>query len=537
MLAACTIASNNYLALASVLADSYLEQHPEAQVYICVVDEPSPTIDYDALPFAKVIFAPELDLPAPRNFLFRYDQLELNTAVKPFFLEHLRDREGLDRILYFDPDIQILDRLQELDEFLDTYQCLLTPHITQGLDNVYNPSEIKIRQVGVYNLGFVGLRLDETTAPFLAWWRDRLATYCINSPRDGLFVDQAWMDFAPAFLDDVKILRDPIYNIAYWNLPHRFPTSNEDKTWTIDGRRVGFFHFSGFDLADLTPLSRHQDRLDLDARPELRPLCESYRDRVLARGHAEFKTERYAWRNFQPDGPAIPAAARSYLARIDPHGRRFEDPFDRDDPEGLLAFLTDPIEFEGGPLNRLVLDAWERGTWLHTTMPDVTHHDRERFLAWLNHSGESALGLDPAFWEHLSTHDDPATDRKRRALGAPARWPLRIQPFHLPYLDGAAELLRGIDLSSPGRAHVWLTEAVDQPNDDSEPIITRLALLLHDSREDLRRTFPDPLRENRLSFAYWMCQDGVQEFSLHPDLVAPIFESLPLKTRMRMKLR
>ena len=39
------------------------------------------------------------------NFAFRYDILELNTAVKPYFLTYLRDTYDLDRIFYFDPDI------------------------------------------------------------------------------------------------------------------------------------------------------------------------------------------------------------------------------------------------------------------------------------------------------------------------------------------------------------------------------------------------------------------------------------------------
>ena len=64
------------------------------------------------------------------------------------------------------------------------------------------------------------------------------------------FVDQSWMGFAPAYLESVAVVRDPIFNIAYWNLPHRFP-EQRDGYWQIGGERVGFFHFSGLDLGKL----------------------------------------------------------------------------------------------------------------------------------------------------------------------------------------------------------------------------------------------------------------------------------------------
>ncbi len=86
----CTIASNNYLALASVFADSFRSHHPEHEICCCVVDRPHPEVDYDALPF-RVVFAEELGIPVSCNLAFRYDILELNTAVKPFLLSYLRD--------------------------------------------------------------------------------------------------------------------------------------------------------------------------------------------------------------------------------------------------------------------------------------------------------------------------------------------------------------------------------------------------------------------------------------------------------------
>ena len=229
--AACTIASNNYLAYAKVWAESMRRHHPEAALYACIVDRPDTNVAYSELPF-ETIFVQQLGIPVFENFAFRYDILELNTAVKPYLLSYLRDRLGHRRAFYFDPDIWVASPMPELVEALERHPIVLTPHIAEPLDDDERPQERLLRMAGIYNLGFVGFRLDSSTEKFLAWWSERLYRHCLNDLQQGLFVDQAWMDFAPAFVDRVGILRDPRYNVAYWNLPHR-QLSCQDGQWEV----------------------------------------------------------------------------------------------------------------------------------------------------------------------------------------------------------------------------------------------------------------------------------------------------------------
>ena len=63
----------------------------------------------------------------------------------------------------------------------------------------------------------------------------------------GLFTDQRWVDLAPAFFDDIAIVRDPQYNVATWNLTHRRATGTAPYDIQINGRPLVFYHFSGFD--------------------------------------------------------------------------------------------------------------------------------------------------------------------------------------------------------------------------------------------------------------------------------------------------
>lgn len=528
--AACSIASNNYLAYAKVWAESFREHHPEAALFVCIVDRPSARVDYGELPFTP-IFAHELGIPSFENFAFRYDILELNTAVKPYLLGYLRDRLGFDRALYFDPDILVLSRLEGLLHELDRHPVLLTPHIAEPLDNVDRPQERLLRMAGIYNLGFVAMRLDAGTERFIDWWQERLHQHCLNDLHHGLFVDQSWMDFAPAFVESTRVVRDPIYNIAYWNLPHRFLRQRNDR-WEIEGRAAGFFHFSGLDLQDLTAISRHQNRLDLSDRPELLPLFEDYRRRLNAAGHQNYRSIPYAFATFEDAQIAVPAVARRMLQRLDPHARRWPNPFDPHCSDSYLEYLLEPLSFGTGRLNRVALSMWEERDDLMRAFPKVCGSDLLRYCAWLTAAGEGArAGLAPCFLAALGRHADAPQKRVPRK-----RFAYETTPYDATVSDTALRILNHRHLSDPGDLTTWLNEPTPGTL-HRNPVITRLALILYRRRDDLQRAFPDPLGEDQAAFAHWFCNRGASEFELHADLVAPVRSSLRLRARLAARLR
>ena len=514
---ACTIASNNYLAMARVFAESYLEHHPGSRVFVCVVDEPSTAISYARLPFT-VVFARDLGIAAFRNMAFRYDVMELNTAVKPYFLTYLRDEYGLDRVLYFDPDIVVFDRLDGLEQGLREAPMLLTPHITAPLEDNRSPSERLIRQAGIYNLGFLGLRLDAGTQVFLDWWQRRLHRYCISDPANGLFVDQSWMDFAPAFLEGVRVLRDPIYNLAYWNLAHRFPVE-QDGRWMVDGRPVGFFHFSGFDADDIDGVSRHQNRIRLRDREELRPLLEDYQRRLTDRGFYSSRDIAYAYACFEGMPlPTIPRFLRRTLARVDPEGRRWPDPFATDAKDSFFDWLESTDEYALGALPRGALCLWEERWDLRIAFPDATGSDLPAFARWLRKGGGVEGGLWPSLVERASV--EGKSDGRASALVAPRS----------PRSGGGAPT--PLDLRRPGQSFAWLNQPVSGLSRDV-PRLTTAALLLHEMRPDVQSSYPDPRAEDQEAYAHWFVFYGAREAGLDRRLVEPVARTLPVRQRFR----
>ncbi len=514
----CTIVSNNYLALASVLAESYRAQHPGATVVCCVVDRPAPGLDYAALPF-ETVFAEELEIPGFLALAGRLGVLELNTAVKPFLLERLRERRGWERVFYLDPDIQVLAPLDELAAALERGSAVLLPHITAPLDDDRVPSERTVLMCGVYNLGFLGLRLDQATAPFLRWWQQRLARFCFHDVDHGLFVDQSWMDLAPALLPDVQVLRAPQYDVAYWNLTQRFPRQVGGR-WLVDGRPLGFFHFSGLPFDDLEAVSRYQDRVRLSERPELRPLFEGYRAAVLAAGHTRLRGLPYAYGRFA-DGTPFADLARRVLQRVDPRGTRWPDPF-AVGPGSCLEWLSEPLAYRGGWLNRALLSLWEERADLQRRFPDPFARDLGGLVRHLE-AGAARLGLPAALLAGTGAEATGSAARPRAAL-----------PAGDPQLD-VVELLRRGPLAPDDPLLDWLNEPVGDPR--LRPLLTRLALAVHRQRADVQRRYPDPFERDRAGFAYWLVTDGARELDLPEALLRPVRATLPARSRAALRLR
>jgi hypothetical protein len=84
----------------------------------------------------------------------------------------------------------------------------------------------------------------------------------------------------------VAIMREPEYNVAYWNL-HDRRLEHDGSGYTVNGRPLAFFHFSGFDPEHPLILSRHQNRTDVLEAPPLERLLGEYAHAVLDAGHIE----------------------------------------------------------------------------------------------------------------------------------------------------------------------------------------------------------------------------------------------------------
>jgi hypothetical protein len=288
----------SYLNRARVLFQTLRRFHPDWALTALITDRPPEGFAFDlaAEPFDAVVWADELPIPDFRSWLFKHDIVEVCTAVKGPFLRQACN-QGYDAVVYLDPDTALLGGLEPLEGLLETHDILLTPHLVDPNDEpmAILDNDLSASRTGIFNLGFAAIRTRGEGLRFAQWWNDRLLSYCYDDMENGLFVDQRWCDHVPALFDNVKIVRDPGYNVASWNLSRRRVAIGKDGSITVNGSPLRFWHFT-----------------------KLGPLGDAMTQRYAGRNHAVY--EIWAWYRRQVEAAsdsAIPDGWWAYSAYAD----------------------------------------------------------------------------------------------------------------------------------------------------------------------------------------------------------------------------
>lgn len=309
--AVATIVSANYLASARVLCRSLEEHEPSVRRFVLLVERRSAKLLRKDEPF-EAVWVEDIGVPDLEDFMSQYTVMEANTAVKPYFLSYLFEEHGIDELVFLDPDVLLLSPLDEVWSALGRGSIVLTPHLREPYRDSELPTELAILRSGTYNLGFIALRRGPSAARLLEWWQEKTEFDCVVDLPGGLFVDQKWMDLSPGYFEGVVVLRDPAYNVAYWNLHERPVTLDQGRYFAAD-RPIAFFHFSGYDPDRPWVVSKHQNRHDLHTLPVVKRLFDEYAALLRAAGHDVERLRPYGFgslKNGVPFSPSLRNAAR-----------------------------------------------------------------------------------------------------------------------------------------------------------------------------------------------------------------------------------
>ena len=373
-----TIVSRNYFHFAVNLMASVAIHLPGVRRVVAICDEITGLTSPDA--GIELVAVDQLGIEGLDRMAVYYTILELNTAIKPSVFSWLFQDTRLDKVIYFDPDIQLYSAGTSIVERLDNADVVLTPHLLAPLDDDRHPSDLQILQSGTYNLGFLALRRSSDSQRLLGWWANKLVRDCVVDIPRGLFTDQKWMDLVPGFFERVHVERHPGWNVAYWNLAHR-RVDSDDGGYSVNGQPLFFFHFSGYDPRSGS-ISKHQDRYNLsDCSTAVRQLFARYTQNLKAAGREQYASIPYAF-SILADGTPLPDSARRVLRRhLDwnlaapalrsPAGARW-----------LVDFLTAPVDEQQPPISRLAWQLYEDRDDLQAAFPDMLGTRREAFQAW-----------------------------------------------------------------------------------------------------------------------------------------------------------
>ncbi|MEM9840916.1 MAG: glycosyltransferase family 4 protein, partial [Pseudomonadota bacterium] len=260
-------------------------------------------------------------------------------------------------------------------------ELILTPHALAPLDDGYDPDDRRIMQTGAYNLGFAALRSSPETSTLLDWWADHMRTRCVSNLPGGLFVDQKFMDMAPAFVSHTDILRHKGYNVAYWNL-HERPVALIGGQWMAGDMPLILFHFSGVDRNDPSVFSKHQNRYSAASIGAAQELLDHYQSELKFFDDDLLKDTPYAYGTFS-NGVAINNAVRKVYQRQRPDASRdAADILFTFDPSFFNALSDDIPDQSGATVTRLMHEVWRGRADLRLAFNLRRSEGRKAYADW-----------------------------------------------------------------------------------------------------------------------------------------------------------
>ncbi len=513
MVNACTIVARNYLTHARVLRQSFLAHHPDGNFTVLVIDDEDRALDGRTEP-VKFRRLGEIGLSGRQvgQLAARYNVTELATAVKPPFLRYLL-AEGRDHILYLDPDIKIYDSLEQAAQLARQHGIVFTPHITTPLPrDGRRIDDFQILASGVYNLGFIGV--GRAAGPFIDWWWSKTEREALIAPEHMMFTDQRWIDFVPSFFDH-HIVKDPGYNVAYWNLHER------DLAWTgdrylVNGRALKFFHFSGFSTEKPYLLSKHQGdrpRILLSERPAVSRICHEYRVELDRLGVGS-QAMPYGWETLGSGLRFDQRMRRVYRAGLQAfeNGKGAEPPVPFGAEDDFLAWLNEPVAVGLRPrVSRYLHAIYMERPDLQAAFPGLNGGDCHRYVEWLHRDGVLQEKIPAA----LMPHPVPQQGQRQSMFEPPAALQdgVNIAGYFRAELgigEAARMLTSAVEFAGIPRSTIAydvtdsrLTHAFQQRGDGRAPFDVNILCVNADCTTQFARDCGPEFFQGRHTIGYW----------------------------------
>jgi glycosyltransferase involved in cell wall biosynthesis len=510
-----TVCTLNHLHFARALVESWRRFHPDAPAFVAIADYDG--VEPIALEGATALSGAAVAGPFLPFMALKYSATDLCCALKPYAVQHLIETTQFERIVYLDSDIYLFAALDALLQRLDSGSIVVTPHTRAPLPHPERfwerPSLGDLAYAGVFNAGMFGLRVDARAEGFVATWREMVT-------RPGAFVgdlggqmEQNSFNWVICFTDGVEVLRDPAYNVAYWNLHDRsvrataLDADGGEQSWTVDGEPLVAFHFSGFSPATPSRLSRYDARHSLYILPSLARLMEHYGQRLLDLGAEETRALPYRYDRFT-SGIRLDHRMRRVFREHETFLWADVDPWT---PAGEAVYcraLLSPIPYWSGLVPALVEQIRRERPDLQASYPDA-HQCPEGLLRWA-----AACGVYECGYEELWNRFRPVKPNRHGVVllqEALERAPELFAGLDQPLGPDRDRFLRRLD----GADWRPLAEAVSHGDAEHYDVSTiRRIRSIVNERPDVRHAFPNLLTTQAGEFADWLRGHGHHDHCL-----------------------
>ena len=237
----CTYFDRNYLLRGLTLFRS-LERHAGRFVlWVLCCDETSfCTLEALNLPNLRPVRLSEIErfeprLAAPKTERSRVEYLWTMSPIWPLYLlEHYAE---IDHLTYLDADLFFYASPAPVFAEIGAASIAMFSHRYADPNDAANVN-------GVYNVGWLSFRRDETALKCLRRWREQCLEWCYAYTDEGRYGDQKYLDEWHRLYASTHVIEHAGAGIAPWNwLNYRFERAGDELL--CDGEPLIFFHFHG----------------------------------------------------------------------------------------------------------------------------------------------------------------------------------------------------------------------------------------------------------------------------------------------------
>jgi len=510
-----TVCTANHVPFTRSLIESIRKHHGATPIVVAVVDAPSrDAVDIEGaiVLTGRDVFGIDFDYLA-----LKFNASELCCAAKAHMIEYLLRHSSAERFIYLDSDIYLFAPLEAMIGKLCDADFVVIPHIIAPFPAPERfwekPSLGNLANAGVFNAGMFAMRRSDSSTTFIATWK-----WLVTSP--GAFVqsqggqaEQHAFNWVTCFADSVAVLRDTSYNVAYWNLHDRslrYAGSTEGEgRWTVDGKRLVAFHFSGFSPSKPFELSKHENRYGFYIIPAVAKLRDFYLERLASNDRGELAW-KYQFDSF-PSGIRIDHLMRQLFRDHEVFFRTDVSPWSAEGEAHYARKLLSPIPYTGSLLPILV-------EALRDLRPDLgalgdCSLDPRPLVNWMLTRGIHENGYAALVDRHRPAIPTWAGAALMSALRE--KRPRIFEGLSSPIRDDRCELvarLREFDLQ----------EAESVRSGEMEYFVTTpIACIRHfvEQRPDLIAEFPDLLFDDAPKFVHWLRDHRFGEHFIPEDAI------------------
>jgi glycosyltransferase involved in cell wall biosynthesis len=517
-----TVCTVDHFHFALALATSFRRHHPDLDLHVLVVDsDRGDGVEFPTLPGLVVHRGGEVGLLDDPYLALKLNAAELCCAAKPFLLAHLAATTPVARAVYLDSDILLFAPCERLLADLEHSPFVVFPHTIAPLPQPElwweRPSLGDLAFAGVLNAGMFGIDLGDAGQRFLAQWRDLV---CGLGAFQGGQTEQNSFNWVIAFADGVRVSRDTAYNVAYWNLHDRslrchgvgLGDENAGPEFTVDGRPLVAFHFSGYDLDVPERLSSYDGRHPVHCDRALTELLADYQRELESHGADRWRAQGYRFDRF-PSGIPIDKRLRHLFKEHEVDLRREEDPWTPAGEAAHCRALLSPSSRTASLLPLLLASIRAERVDLQATFPGADLEPRP-LLRWFADLGAAETGYQQMFDAHrIALPRGSGVRSMLRTRGeVPAAFaglgePLgRDRPALVSRLEGARR--------QDEAAHV---ARLDCEIAAVSPLHALRGVV--EGRPDLHAAYPDLLGADAPAFAIWLRLVGTRTEFVTPPMI------------------